>query len=241
LSLLFNIFIPAMLLMQGQNWFGVSPAAVLVGALAFPIAYGLYYFLVRRKLNFISALGFISILLTGGIGLLHLDKGWIAIKEAGIPLIIGIVVIASLKTRYPLIKTFLYNPKIFNVERIERALTERNTHASFERLMTFCTIVLGASFFLSAALNYGLARYFIQSESGTEAFNTELGRMTFWSYPVIVVPSMAVMIFALWKLIGGIRALTGLSLDEALNTPPDGVDLDTESPVKTDSTTGKDG
>ena len=230
LSLLFNIFIPAMLLIRGNSWLGLEPIPVLMIALAFPVTYGIFDFIRRRKFNFISALGFVSILLTGGIGLLRLDKDWIAVKEAAVPGIIAILILVSLKTRFPLVRTLLYNPRIFRVDAITEELRKRQNEPAFERLMTFCTLVLSASFFLSAFLNYVLARIIIQSDSGTEAFNAELGRLALWSYPVIVVPSMAVMVFALWKLIAGIRNMTGLTLEELMNAPPEDKDKKDSTP-----------
>ncbi len=50
----------------------------LVVALLFPIIYGGMDLVRNKKFNFISALGFISVLLTGGIGLLELDTRWLA-------------------------------------------------------------------------------------------------------------------------------------------------------------------
>ncbi len=40
-------------------------------------------------------LGIVSVLLTGGIGVLELDTQWLAVKEALIPGIIGVVVLGS--------------------------------------------------------------------------------------------------------------------------------------------------
>ena len=61
-----------------------------------------------------------------------------------------------------------------------------------------------------------LARLIVITDPGTVAFNEELGRLTALSYPVIVIPSMAVMIAALQYLISGIKQLTGLSLSQIL-------------------------
>lgn len=52
----------------------------LVAALLFPVVYGGMDLIRNKKFNFISALGFISVLLTGGIGLLELDTRWLALK-----------------------------------------------------------------------------------------------------------------------------------------------------------------
>lgn len=219
LNIGFNILIPALLLTKAGRWFGLSPSEALVLALSFPAGYGLFDFLVRKKFNFISALGFAGILLTGGVGLLKLDKDWIAIKEAAVPSIIGIAILLSLKTPYPLVRSILYNDKTIDVPLVDSRLAERGAHRAFERLLVFCTLLLGSSFLLSAILNYMLARYLIHSETGTEAFNVELGRMTFWSWPVIVIPCMFITVFALWKLLHGIQALTGLELEEVFRTP----------------------
>ena len=39
------------------------------------------------------------------------------------------------------------------------------------------------------------------------------------SYIVIMVPSMTVMIYALWRLLKGLQILTGLKLEEILHPP----------------------
>uniref|UniRef100_UPI00404920E6 hypothetical protein n=1 Tax=Cephaloticoccus sp. TaxID=1985742 RepID=UPI00404920E6 len=57
------------------------------------------------------------------------------------------------------------------------------------------------------------------SPTGTEAFNNELGKMHLWSWPVIVVPSMGMMMWALWLFIKGLQTATGLKLEELMNDP----------------------
>ncbi|OIO60017.1 MAG: MFS transporter [Verrucomicrobia bacterium CG_4_10_14_3_um_filter_43_23] len=216
LNLLLNIIAPVLLMMKGGQWFGLSPTAALAIALAFPISYGIYDLICRRKYNVLSILGFISILLTGGIGLLHLPKEWIAIKEAAIPLLIGIAVLVSLKTRYPLVRTLLFNKKIIDVPKVESALEENNNQTAFNKLLLRCTYLLSFSFLLSAVLNFALARIIIQSDTGTEAFTQELGKMTALSFPVIALPCTIIMFIALWMLFAGIKKLTGLTLESVL-------------------------
>jgi hypothetical protein len=63
-----------------------------------------------------------------------------------------------------------------------------------------------------------LAKLIVKSQPGTTAFNEELGRMTALSYPVIVVPSMIIMIAALWYLFHRIKQLTDLDLEQILKT-----------------------
>src|SRR5690554_5061120 len=81
-NLVLNIAVPTIILSKfsGEEYLGIKMGIVV--ALAFPLLYGARDFVVRRKLNVFSALGLVSVLLTGGISLLELDPKYIAIKEA---------------------------------------------------------------------------------------------------------------------------------------------------------------
>lgn len=216
-NLLLNIVIPTLILTKfsGEDQLGIKLGIVV--ALAFPLAYGARDFLVNRKMNVFSALGFFSILLTGGISLLELDPQYIAIKEAAIPAIIGLATLLSMKTRYPLVKTFLYNDKVLKVDKVAAALEEYNNERAFERTLQNASYLIAGSFFLSSMLNYILAKIILVSDPGTVAFNEELGKMTALSFPVIAVPAMVVMMFALFYLFRRIRTLTHLGLDDVIN------------------------
>ena len=223
----FNLVIPSLLLIKGDDWFGgglaglpFEPATSLfVIALAFPLGYGIYDFARRRVWNFLSILGIVGVLLTGGIGLLKLPPSWVAVKEAAIPGILGVATLVSAFTKYPLVRAFLYRPEIFRVDRIRKRLEERGTSEGFERLMRSTTYLLAVSFFLSAVLNYALAKWIVVSPAGTDAFNRELGKMMAWSYPVIVVPTLFVTGFALWMCFRGLKELTGLTLEDLVEDP----------------------
>lgn len=214
INLACNIAVPALILMKAESWMRLTPASGLVIALAFPVIYFIYDLATRQKVNVLSILGFMSVLVTGGIGLLHLDKELIAVKEAAVPAVIGIAVIVSLKTPYPLVRTFLFSDQIINVPLVERRLRERGNESEFEGLLQHCTLLLAVSFLLSSILNYGLARFIITADTGTAAFNEQLGRLTLWSWPVIVIPCMFVSGWALYKLIKGSEHLTGLTFEE---------------------------
>ena len=216
-NLLLNIVIPTLILtkLSGDEYLGTKLAIVI--ALAFPLAYGLKDFVATRKINIFSALGLISIFLTGGISLLQLDPKYIAIKEAAIPAIFGIATLFSLKTRFPLVKTFLYNDKVLKVDKIAEALRQTGNELAFESVLKNASYVVAASFFLSSVLNYVLAKIILVSPPGTVEFNAELGKMTALSYPVIAVPAMLVMMGALFYLFRNIHRLTKLDFEEIIN------------------------
>jgi hypothetical protein len=218
LSLGINIAIPAFILMKLSGENALGPVGGLVVALVFPLSYGLIDFVRRHEWNIVSILGFVSVLLTGGIGLLQLDPKWIAVKEAAVPAVIGIAVVLSLRTRYPIVRTFLYNDKIIRTQDVNEALERRGTRLAFEQTLVNASWMLAASFFVSSVLNFVLAKLIVKSQPGTTAFNEELGRMTALSYPVIVVPSMIIMIAALWYLFHRIKLLTDLDMEQILKT-----------------------
>jgi hypothetical protein len=221
-EILVAIVIPAVILMKwsGPEHLGALPALLL--ALAFPLGWGGYDLVRQRRLNLIATLGFASTLLTGGIGLLQLDAGWLAVKEAAVPGLIGVAVIGSLRTRYPLIRTLLFNPSVVDVVRVQAGLAERGAEAEFDARLRRATWMLGGTFFFSAGMNYLLATSLVTSPAGTAAFNEELGRMTLLSYPVIALPSTVMMMVVLVYLARAIRELTGLKLLELLHSTKGG-------------------
>ncbi len=216
INIIFNIVVPAIVLMKLSKEEYLGPTWGLVVALIFPVVYFLYDFVKNGNKNFISILGFVSILLTGGIGLLELSPEVYAIKEASIPLIIGILVVVLVKTKYSIFNKLLYRPEIFEVEKIDAILQERSNTELFQKKMTFANFFLASSFFLSAILNYVLASIIVKSPAGSVAFNDEVGRMTFLSYPVIVVPSMIILMSVFYFFIRDIKKLTGLTFEEMI-------------------------
>jgi len=216
IELAVTLIVPSLILMKLSGPEDLGAVKALLLALTFPLAWGARDLLMRRKLNLFAALGLVSILLTGGIGLLQLDTQWLAIKEAAIPGLIGLAVAVSAHTRTPLVRVLLFSPALMNVERIQQSLGQRGNGDAFETRLQAATWMLGGSFFFSAAMNYFLATWIVVSPAGTPAFNEELGRLTLLSYPMIALPSMLIMMAVLYYLARSIRELAGLKLAEAL-------------------------
>lgn len=216
IELLITLIIPSIILMKFSGPKDLGAINALLLALAFPLFWGAREFLKQHKLNLFAALGVVSILLTGGIGLLQLDTQWLAIKEAAIPGLIGLAVAISAHTRYPLVRMLLYTPALMDVERIQCSLAERGNHAAFESRLRIATWMLAGSFLFSSVMNFFLATWIVVSPTGTPAFNAELGRLTLLSYPMIALPSMLILAVALYYLARSIRELAGLKLNEAL-------------------------
>ena len=216
-DLLIGIVIPSVILMKLSGDDDLGATTALIVALAFPLGWGLFELIKYKKFNFIALLGLVNVLLTGGIGLLELDTQWLAVKEAAIPALIGFAVLVSTKTRYPLIKTLLYNPKIIDVEKVSNKLNELENSTLFDARLLNATYLLGSTFFFSAVMNYVLAKWIVTSPSGSTAFNEELGRLTLLSYPMIAIPSMLMMMGVLYYLWNSIHRMTGFTFEEIFN------------------------
>lgn len=216
LELTVALIIPSIILMKLSDPAYLGTVNALLLALAFPLSWGLWSLLREHRVNLFAVLGIVSILLTGGIGLLQLDTRWLAVKEAAIPALIGVAVLISTRTRYPLIRSLLYNRSLINVERIQAALERRGNTAAYERSLLNATYLLAGTFFFSAIMNYMLASWIVTSPAGSAAFNVELGRLTLLSYPVIAIPSTLMLLATLYLLWRTTHAMTGLTLDQVL-------------------------
>ena len=217
LNIAFNIIIPTVILMKLSSEDYLGPIYSIIIALAFPIGYGIKDYLDNHKTNFFSALGVFSVVMTGGMSLLQLDPQYIAIKEAAIPACFGLATLFSIRTRYPLVKTFLYNEQILQIHKVKTALLEFNNELSFEKKLTNASYMVAGSFFLSSALNYILAKVILVSAPGSVEFTEELGKMTAMSFPVIAIPSTLVLMAALFYLLHHIQKLTHLKSEEIFN------------------------
>ena len=217
LELIFNIAIPSIILMKlsGDEYLGSMYA--LVFALFFPLGYGLYDLIKNKSLNFIALLGFLSTLLTGGIGLFELDVEWLAIKEAAIPLVIGLVVLISGFWGKPLIAKILLNPLLFNLDLIYETLSNKGKTQEFKAKIQRANHLLSVTFVFSATMNYLLAKWIVVSPAGTTQFNEQLGEMTMLSYPVIAIPSTIMLIAIMFYVVKSVMKLTSLKLEEVLH------------------------
>ncbi|NDC74191.1 MFS transporter [bacterium] len=221
LNLAFNLAIPWAALSYLSKPERLGPTWALVVAVALPVAYGIWDFLARRKMNFMSILGLVSVTASGGLGLLKADGIWFAVKSGIVPALIGLAVLISARTKRPLVNELLYNEQMIDVARIDAKLAETGGRPAFERLLSQSSLLLTASFLGSGALNFLVAYLVIKSPTGSEDFNKEMARLHVLDLFFVTVPSMGMMMFALWRLLKGIQRLTGLEIEDMFHPKPD--------------------
>lgn len=209
----------------------LGPANALAVALLMPLGYGVWHFTKTRKTNFFSALGLVSVLLTGGLtwflwnpdGTVNPNAPWLfAMKEASIPLVLGLAVLGSHRSSSPLLRAFLYTDSVFDVHRIESCVDETGRHAEYRRALWSATLCFAASFLVSTALNFGLAMYLLgdldcAASNARELYNSRVARITGYGFLVIGLPVLVFLGITLWKLVRDLRRITGLEDKDLLH------------------------
>ena len=208
----------------------IGPLKAMALELLLPLGYGVWHFIKTRKGNFFSALGLVSVLLSGGLtlylwnanGTVKPNAGILfGLKEALIPLALGVAILVSHRTPTPLIRVFLYNDSIFDIPKIERRVAELSAQMEYERLMLGATRLFATSFFLSSLMNLGLAQWFFRGFDASaidalETYNAIIARLTGWGFAVIGVPILIFLFFTLRRLLKGLGQLTGMKDDELM-------------------------
>jgi hypothetical protein len=214
INIVCNIVLPSIVLMKFSTDKWLGPLWGLIIALIFPVGYGIYDLATRKKTNVLSILGFISVLLSGGLALAKIGSTGFAFKEAALPTVIGIAVLVSLRTKRPLVREMLYNESLIDVPRVDAALAARGEQAHFEERLQHASVWLAVTFLASAPVNYFLALYVLTAPPGTAEFNDQLARMNWVSLIVIALPSMGAMMIVFYKLMNGLAELSGLTQEE---------------------------
>lgn len=242
-NILINVIIPVLILSYlskdpvlqeklgkiAKPWH-IGPLRAMILALALPLGYGAWHYIKTRKGNFFSALGLVSVLLSGGLtlylwnrnGSVKPNAGFLfGIKEALIPLVLGIAILASHRSATPLIRVFLYNDTIFDIPKIETRVAEISGQGEYDRILLGATKLFATSFFLSSLMNLCLAQWFFRgfdshAIDALEKFNEIMGRIMGWGFAVIGVPILIFLFFTLRRLLKGLEQLTGFKDDELM-------------------------
>lgn len=214
ISILINIILPTIIMTRFSGEDQLGAIGALLVALAFPFLYAIYEMAKQKKVGWMPIVGLVSILITGGIGLLKLPAGWIAIKEAMIPAILAFAIIISAWIGKPLARVFL--DQILNKERVHAELEKRGNLHEYERRTAVATWLLAGAFFLSAALNFILATIVVTADGGTQEYTQQMGRMTALSFPVITIPVFIVLTGTIFYIMNTVSKLTGLEAEDVL-------------------------
>ncbi len=186
-------------------------ANALVLSLVFPVGYFFYSQYRYRQTNVISIFGFVSVLLTGVVGLFELSSQWMAIKDALIPFILGVLVLLSLRMRPSLLYRMVCNEDLMDVQLVQRSLCDNGTIRQWKRHFVITTILFFLSFMVSAVTHYVLAVVVL-----VDAFpsNEQIAQLMYLKYPYCVLPFAICIIFSVIFFFHGLTRLTKLSFEQ---------------------------
>ena len=201
-----------------QDTFNFSSMTFFI-ALIFPVAYFIYDFFKRKNVNIISILGFINVLLTGGIGIFGerfgLSKNWFIIKEGALPSFIGLGLIILRKLRKNSFNKILLNDMIFDNHKIKSSIKYEEQN-KFESIVHRAGSHFIVGLFMSSFIQFILASLIVTSDPGESSFNEQVATMTWVSFFAVFVITMSVVGKGYLGLISGVEKITGLKKEDFL-------------------------
>ncbi|MGE3682739.1 MAG: VC0807 family protein [Bdellovibrionales bacterium] len=223
LNLIVNILLPVMVLNKGNNY--LDPKWTLLIALSLPLGYGIQDYIRRGHKNYVSLLGLVNILLTGGLALMSLKGIWFAFKEASLPLVLGLLVLGSAWTRNPAARMMFCNPQVLNLDLIQERLRAFQRESDFTLLLKRTTLWLSLSFFISALLNFLLAYDIFKDIDTTlsaaqrdQVLNEQIAQMTWMGFVVIALPLMVFSGILVYRFLKRLSALTEIPIGNLIKT-----------------------
>lgn len=233
-SLVVGIFLPAVVLNiasgpDNKPW-QVGPAASVVLAISIPLTYGVFLFLKSKQISVLALAGMGSTLLTGVITCLAWQSNGgvdqsifplLAAKEALLPIVLGFCVLLSHFSSAPLIRTIVFNSRLFDLARINEALAAQGTARECEAVLRTAAAVLAGAFFASGVILFVLTLYFlgaidVSALNARELYSKALSKQMFWGAVATIVPFMIVVGGIIVWLRIRLERLTGLGKDELM-------------------------
>ena len=210
--------LPSFVLDQLSDPARLGPAGALIVSLLFPVTYAGWCWWKRSGWNLFSIIGFITVLLSGGLGLLKLDAFWFALKESAMPLVLGAAFPLSHVLGKPLINALVMQPHLINLRAVTTALNTAERNAAYQDALRRGSWGIGLATIGSSAGNFFLALHLLRGkEPGGEAFVKGIGTLNWASVLVIGVPLCAVMLLVFVWLIRRIQSITGLERADLMN------------------------
>jgi hypothetical protein len=218
LDILLTVVLPSMVLDHLSDPNRLGPLWALIVSLLFPVAFAAWCWWKKAGWDVISILGFVTILLSGGLGLLKLDAFWFAIKESAMPLALGAAFPLSFLFGKPLINALLMQPHLINQRALNEALAVPGRRASFQRALLRGSWGIGLATIGSSVGNFFLALHLLGGkEPGGEAFVKGIGTLNWASLLVIGLPLCAVLLIVFVWLIREMQRITGLDRADLMN------------------------
>lgn len=210
-QLLVNFVIPIFILSKYSSESQLGPTKAMLLALAFPVAYELYSIWKRRKISILSVVAIAGIAITGAISLLGLSEGWLALRRSIPYFAIALALLISMHFKRPLLDLML--AQVVEMSEIEKYAKAKNESLNVKRLFKQANLLFAVLFIVVGIASYVLTRVIINSQTGTESFNSEFARLRVLSLPFITAPILVGSVSIIMFLLSILEKLTGLSTE----------------------------
>ena len=208
-------------------WYHLGTTWAMVVALALPIGCGIYSLVTERKIESMTAFGLLGTILTGVVTI-YANTGdelairpdtpwWYAAKEAIIALLLAGATLVGGGKEGSLLRACVYSDSIFDIRRIEGTVREKGLLSNYTTVLNRAALMTAGSLLFSAAMNFGLALYFLLPVPDMPAaqqaveYNYAVSKMTWMGYLIIGVPLLATLFLVIRYLGRTLQQLTGLS------------------------------
>lgn len=210
---------------NARDVWDLGPIWSMATALSLPFLYGIWALTKQKKFELMSAVGLVSVILTGTItffvvspkGDINPSTPWLyGIKEALIPLSLAIAVFVSHLKKTPLLRTFVYSPQLFNIELIEKSIKKNHQEEEYNSILWIATLTLTGALFLSSVGNYFMAHHYLEEVLALPenirhlAYNQAVGKITGLTFLIIAVPMIVSLLYIVVRLMSELHKLTGL-------------------------------
>ena len=86
----------------------------------------------------------------------------------------------------------------------------------FNKVLENSSYLIVLAFFFSSIIQFILASIIVTVDPGHIDFNDQVGTMTWVSYFVVMIPSLSMFGLAIYRMVKGIKNLTGLGTEKFL-------------------------
>lgn len=230
LNVLLSVLAPVLILdncsATGDKLWHIGTTWAMVVALALPIGCGIYSLVTERKIEAMTAFGLLGTILTGVVTI-YANTGdalairpdtpwWYAAKEAIIALLLAGAMIVGGGKEGSLLRACVYSDALFDIRRIEAAVREKSLQTGYNAVLNRAALMTAGSLLFSAAMNFGLALYFLLPVPDMPAaeqaiqYNYAVSKMTWMGYLIIGVPLLATLFLVIRYLGKALQKLTSL-------------------------------
>ena len=215
-----TLVLPTVVLLFLSSPERLGPIGALGLGLSFPAGFAIASMVREGTPSALSAISFVSVLVTGGLSLFEVPPETFALKEGAMGMLLGAACLGSAFTRWSLVPVVL--DRALDPVATREALAASGGGQAFATAGRRATIAVGVLMMLSSVGAYALARLVVRSPGGTEAFTAELGAYTAWSFPAITLPSLLLSVLVLRQMLSAVENAAGRPLDELLRPLRDG-------------------